>query len=214
MKNLHFLSVLNIITLLIFWTSAPAALIDNGSGLIYDTVLNITWAQPESQPALSSRTWEDANVWASDLTLGGVSGWRLPYISVAAGAGPLDQPVDCSISTETECRDNELGYMYYYNLGGTESQAPVNSGDPNLALFPTLSASNDFYWTGTEIDSSSAWYFIFISGEQSFTIKDYVFYLSWAVHEGNISAVPVPAAVWLFGSGLLGLIQVTRKKAA
>ena len=29
---------------------------------------------------------------------------------------------------------------------------------------------------------------------------------------GNVSVVPVPAAVWLFGSGLLGLIGVARKK--
>jgi len=28
----------------------------------------------------------------------------------------------------------------------------------------------------------------------------------------NISSVPVPAAVWLFGSGLLGLIGVARRK--
>jgi len=30
----------------------------------------------------------------------------------------------------------------------------------------------------------------------------------------NTSAVPVPAAVWLFGSGLLGLVGVARKKKA
>jgi len=30
----------------------------------------------------------------------------------------------------------------------------------------------------------------------------------------QITAVPVPAAVWLFGSGLLGLIAIARKKAA
>ena len=30
----------------------------------------------------------------------------------------------------------------------------------------------------------------------------------------KISAVPVPAAVWLFGSGLLGLIGIARKKTA
>ena len=28
----------------------------------------------------------------------------------------------------------------------------------------------------------------------------------------NVSAVPVPAAVWLFGSGLLGLVGVARRK--
>ena len=32
--------------------------------------------------------------------------------------------------------------------------------------------------------------------------------------DGSISAVPVPAAVWLFGSGLLGLIGIARRKSA
>ena len=36
----------------------------------------------------------------------------------------------------------------------------------------------------------------------------------WKIHlEGVVSAVPVPAAVWLFGSGLLGLIGFARRKA-
>ncbi|MGB5298097.1 MAG: hypothetical protein WBN08_19130 [Thiogranum sp.] len=59
-------------------TATSAALVDNGGGLIYDDVLDITWAQPDVP-----RTWATANIWASGLTLGGVSGWRLPYISVA-----------------------------------------------------------------------------------------------------------------------------------
>ena len=37
--------------------------------------------------------------------------------------------------------------------------------------------------------------------------SDYAFRL-----EGSVSAVPVPAAVWLFGSGLLGLVGVARRK--
>jgi hypothetical protein len=32
--------------------------------------------------------------------------------------------------------------------------------------------------------------------------------------DGSVTVVPVPAAVWLFGSGLLGLIGVARRKAA
>ena len=34
------------------------------------------------------------------------------------------------------------------------------------------------------------------------------------VIEGEVPAVPVPAAVWLFGSGLLGLVAVARRKVA
>jgi hypothetical protein len=33
-----------------------------------------------------------------------------------------------------------------------------------------------------------------------------------SLHVTSISAVPVPAAVWLFGSGLLGLIGVARRR--
>lgn len=33
-------------------------------------------------------------------------------------------------------------------------------------------------------------------------------------NDASVSAVPVPAAAWLFGSGLLGLIGVARRKAA
>ena len=37
--------------------------------------------------------------------------------------------------------------------------------------------------------------------------------VAYAIHlEGTISAVPVPAAVWLFGSGLLGLAGVARRR--
>jgi hypothetical protein len=35
-----------------------------------------------------------------------------------------------------------------------------------------------------------------------------------AVRDGDVSSVPVPAAVWLFGSGLLGLIGIARRKKA
>ena len=37
----------------------------------------------------------------------------------------------------------------------------------------------------------------------------------WVMHlEGTVSAVPVPAAVWLFGSGLISLIGIARRKKA
>jgi hypothetical protein len=36
--------------------------------------------------------------------------------------------------------------------------------------------------------------------------------VTWAVRPGDVSAVPVPAAVWLFGSGILSLIGLASRK--
>lgn len=166
-----------------------AELVDNGGGLIYDTVLDITWAQPDAE-----RTWDDANAWAAELTLGGVSGWRLPYISVAAGAGPFTgSPVDCNTETEAACQDNELGYMFYHNLSGTLEQSILTSGDPDLALFPTLQGGffvDGEYWSGTEFDAGCclAWAFRFGRGVQGKEIKDFLPF-SWAVHAGNVGVL-------------------------
>jgi len=62
-------------------------------------------------------------------------------------------------------------------------------------------------------NSASAWLFEFSSGSQDFGTKSATVY-AWAVQSGNAGAamVPVPAAVWLFGSGLLGLIGISRRK--
>lgn len=181
-----------------------AALIDNGGGLIYDDVLNITWAQPDN----TLRTWDDAKALAAGLTLGGVSGWRLPYASVAAGEGPVQLIADCFSATELACRDNEMGYMFYYSLGGSVWQAIVDSGDPDLALFPSLQPF--YYWSSTEYDDYRAYEFAFEAGFNGAAEKNggpynNLFY-TWAVHEGNISPVPLPAALGLFVAGLTGLL--------
>ena len=192
---------------LIFMTfPASSLLIHNGGGLIYDTVLDITWGQPNIV-----RTWTDSNDWAAGLTLGGVNGWRLPYISVTAGEGPITTGVvDCSTATELACRDSELGYMFYYNLSGTFQESILTSGDPNLALFPTLESGG--YWSGTESDPFGAWIFLFNAGTDGVNAKaNDTIYRAWAVHDGNVVA-PLPAGVWLFVSGLLGLIGVSRRK--
>lgn len=207
MNRSRLLGTVFVCTFSIISISSRAALVDNGGGLIYDTVLDITWAQPDAL-----RSWDDAKTWAAGLTLGGVDGWRLPYISVAAGAGPLTGgPVDCSTAMEIACRDNELGYMFYHNLSGTLNQSILTSGDPDLALFPTL--GDDYYWSGTQGESIYVWDFLFFKGLQLIAITPGADN-SWAVHAGNVGAVPTPAAMWLFGSGMLSLIGVARKNIA
>jgi len=199
-----------------------AALVDNGGGLIYDDVLDITWAQPHG-PALGIN-WNDANTYAAGLTLGGVSDWRLPLASVLAGPGGVvdPSPVDCSSASEIDCRDNELGYMFYYNLGGTLGTPIDESGNTNRDLFSNLLPDDliNFYWSGNRYViglPQAAWTFDFGgAGSAGGQGTDFVTFdrWAWAVHDGNVSAVPVPAAVWLFGSGLLGLVGMARRKKA
>jgi len=47
-------------------------------------------------------------------------------------------------------------------------------------------------------------------GSSWFSTNQYSF--DYASLNGTVSAVPVPAAIWLFGSGLLGLVGISRRK--
>ena len=167
-----------------------AELVDNGGGLIYDTVLDITWSQPDALRRWSGRpcyveSCDDVNTWAAGLMLGGVRGWRLPYISVAAGAGPYDGVVvDCRYKSEATCQDNELGYMFYHNLSGTYGQSIRTSDDPDLALFPTLQPDPyNSTWSGTAAQSCGWWFRFYEGGYGAACL--FAGY-SWAVHAGNV----------------------------
>lgn len=78
--------------------------------------------------------------------------------------------------------------------------------------------------TGKELDWPNGEYNIFQSMEYTATLSSLgtLRFLSIGGNNNNsglmldnvsVSAVPVPAAVWLFGSGLLGLVGYSRRKA-
>ena len=60
-------------------------------------------------------------------------------------------------------------------------------------------------------DNGYAWGFYTNYGTQYSINKSYSLY-GWAVRSGDVSAVPVPAAVWLMGGGLIGLLGVAKRK--
>ena len=129
------------------FSSAEAALVSRlGGQAAYDDVLNITWI---TDAALSGRgTWDEQVVWAENFTLGGFDDWRLASMSVTAGfpTGVATSVVDCNVATELACRDNELGYMFYHNLGGSfddNLQGNHTIGDV------TLTGILNPYWSGT-----------------------------------------------------------------
>ena len=200
--------------------SARAALVSRLSGqAYYDTRLDITWladanfAQTSSFDTDGKMTWSNANAWAANLTIDGVSGWRLPNMDVS-GSGVI---VDCSSGntelSELNCQDNEYGHLYYYGAGTT-----LGSGITDVNLGPFSNVQPSLYWSGTEFatDPIFAWAFLFSTGSQGHTAKIGSRF-AWAVHDGDVGdvgVVPVPAAVWLFGSGMLCLVGLARREKA
>jgi hypothetical protein len=185
MKKIVFSALLT--ALLGFATLANANLVNNGGGLMYDTSQNVTWYDFMYAGSLS-----DALAWAAALNIGGATGWTLPTSDTCSGFS---------------CAGSQIGYLYFNTLGLTAGTTPSNlSPFTQLAPGPYLSSRED------PADPSLVWGFDFRGGFQGPSNENALWY-AVAVHTGNVgAAVPIPAAVWLLGSGLIGLFGIRRFK--
>lgn len=195
------------ILFLLISSPAGASLFDRGNGLIYDDDLDITWlsdanfAQTSGGDADGRMSWSQANDWISNLSYGGGDNWRLPT-------------ADSTCTTDVNCINSEMGHLFYSELSGVAWNSVTTSGDPDLALFSNIGLGQSWYWTSTpsSTHSGASWTFNFNYGWQD-ELYNYSNQPVWAVHDGDIGApVPLPAAVWFFGSGLAGLFTIRRKK--
>ncbi|GAB4511079.1 MAG: hypothetical protein Tsb0026_13710 [Sulfuricaulis sp.] len=199
-----------------------AALVDSSGGLIYDTELGISWLADANLAvtnafgvtginANGSMDWSTAQSWIAAMNTAnylGYSDWRLP-ITMQPDTTCADQAAGASGGYN--CTGSELGHLFYNELGGTAGFPIGTTYNASMALFQNIQI--DVYWSGTEYaPTNGAWNFYFSDGNQFVTGKESYLY-GWAVHPGDVAAVPLPTAVWLFGSGLLGLIGVARRKA-
>jgi hypothetical protein len=164
--------------LLAFSLQAASGLIDRGNGLIYDDVLDITWLQNADLFATQegphyNNDWVDQVLWIDNLVYAGFNDWRPASMSVSASAGQPWAPwayapsiVDCdptSGTTEAECMDNELGYMYFYNLDGILGRTDFG-GDPghfDSGIDITTPSGITFRNLNTTYYSSTTMQFIF-----------------------------------------------------
>jgi hypothetical protein len=217
-------------------TSADAALLSRASGAAYyDTVLDITWLANANLAdtndfgvtginANGTMTWAKAGEWIAAMNTAnylGANDWRLPTVTDTGTSG-------CNFGyTGTDCGYNvdlstgEMAHMFYSTLGNTgyynTSGSPTGcSGLSPYCLTNTGPFSNlqpGFYWSGTTYapNPSLAWGFYFYNGSQSYHNKGYNGAYAWAVSPGDIAAVPVPGAVWLFGSAVAVLGALRRR---
>lgn len=206
-------TTLTFITLLLVTNNLSAALYDRGDGFIYDDDLDITWLQDANYANTSNAnqsytlglmTHADAVAWTDSLNLAGGSNWRLP----SAGENP-------SMGFSSA---NELGHMFFNNLGNSANFTNSTFIDGETGLTVNFENVQNLYWLNEGINGNKAWSFYmtlgFMMDNSNINNKLY----PWAVHDGDIAnivdlaAVPVPASAFLFGSALLGLM-VTRRQA-
>ena len=179
-----------------------AALIDRGNGLIYDVDRGFTWladanyAMTSGYDADGRMGWWGAGIWAGQLVYEGFDNWRLP-------SGD-----SCVVHN---CNNSEMGHLFYNELGGVAGSSILASSDSDIALF--INIQSYMYWSSYELPHAvdDASYFATLDGSQGGDNK-YKYKYAWAVHDGDIGAVPIPATVWLFGSGLLVFVGVARRK--
>lgn len=206
---------------LLLCVSANAALIDRGEGFIYDDVLDVTWAQNANINGKAQ--WANQVAWAAGYSqthsvYGTFDDWRLPTVTDTgtSGCDSAYTGTDCGYNVDTSTSEmaslfyDTLGNLSFYDTGGSSPQA--GWGLTNTGPFTNLQSNS--YWSGTEYEPYDweVWYFYFYNGNQTNGSK-YNSYYALAVRDGDIiaSVVPVPAAVWLFGSALLGLGWMRRK---
>ena len=215
---------------LITTMSAKAALVSQlGGQAVFDTDLNITWLSNANLAdttdfgvggiaANGNMTWATANTWISAMNTAnylGFSDWRMPT-TVDPDTTCTDDTAGSTPSGDAlgfNCTGSEMGHLFYNELGGVAGSDILTSSDPDLGKFSNISGS---YWSSTIHVPGRPFAFGFTppSGQFGFQgdtgVTDPSVFV-WAVR-GGTSAVPVPAAVWLFGSGLLGLIGIARRK--
>lgn len=214
--------------------TAQALLLDRGGGLIYDSVQNITWLADANYAKTSGydddgrMSWLDANAWADGLAINDAvrnvtySDWRLPTLTDlgAPGCNYSYSGSDCGYNVDPY--SSELANLYYgplfnnalVNASGQQRQDygliddPANPDDESL--FSNL--QSDYYWFGTRYatNPNDAWSFRLSTGEQYYHSAEGSLMRAWAVRDGDVAAVPLPGAVWLFGSMLMGFLYAQR----
>ena len=185
-------------SILLLSAQANAALIEYGNGFVYDDDLNLTWVLDANLAGTTGysdtlytydtggrMTWYDSLNWVDQLVIDGFDEWKLPTQS-------------------------QMEHLHYVELGNFIYNHP-NWVQGHENADPFINVGENHYWS-----SIGGQIFNFKEGTSNLGTSYGNLFHAWAVHDGNLSVspVPIPAAVWLFGTGILGLIGFSKRRKA
>lgn len=179
--------------------------------------------------------WAEANAWINAMNAAaylGQTNWRLPNILPINGISSNYNLTTRDNGTTDRGRNiarpgtayagstqNELAHLFYDTLGNVSEYSVSGSdvdGCPgnasclvNSGLFSNLQGAA--HWSGQKSGQYHAMWFSFGNGYQNTALITEDRFVM-AVIGGDVTPVPLPPAVWLLGTALLGLFGVTRKQ--
>lgn len=197
----------------------------------FDRVLNITWLA-DTMAAGTTMNFDDANAWAAGLDIYGITGWRLPFVVPTTGGTVYSGgSIGYNVLTTSGSPPypavtvySEMATMFYdtlANIGQFDSLESdlaggvLGYGLSNTGPFDNLQStiSTGGYWSGTAFSDVLGREFYFGNGNQGVTGRGSRLN-AWAVHDGDVVAVPEPnsIALWSIGAVGIGLIAVRRRR--
>jgi len=186
-----------IMPLIIFGAQTSSAAVLTFEDVPGGSILNDFGNMPTYKDFNFSSTLDWIDVTGSKWNYGARSG-NFALVNNAGGTGIIDTASNT--------------YFTFDGLWAKKWQTPPDSGGVD-SLFGTLSGYNNgvqIWLVNTSLNGSYEFY-----GPQAGLIDELKlgFGNNFLVDDIVLNAVPVPAAVWLFGSGLIALIGAARRKA-
>ncbi len=217
------------------FVSAVIASVPNGKIIdtanYYDTPANSgyhTLSSSDFNTSTSTVSWFGAKAYVSylnSISYAGSTQWSLPGVADTgtAGCNYANSGTDCGYNVNpstdplAQLYFAELGKKSYLNTSGVYQSGHGIFGNNGVqvaggAVGPFANAQSSAYWSDTEYAPypGYAWNFSTSTGSQYDYYKSNQSY-AWAVSPGQVAAVPVPGAVWLFGTGLVGWLGLKRR---